>query len=424
MPESWRRREGASSLDGRDRAPACRPLAMSSAELVIVGAGAIGGWAAVMAREDGAGRVVAVDAGVAGHGASTRAAGMVRTQGGTPTAVDLGRFSVEFYREQRRHYGIDSDFRELGYLILAVTEDEVRAAHERVAMQRERGLAARWVSPSEAAELLELLDPDQILGATYCPQDGAIDPSRNVAAYLVAMRARGAELVERAQVTGLRIQGGRVTGVQIGDRVIATERVILAGGVGQRALVGLVGPPLPVGGARHHVFLTSPARVLAGRPMAMGFDVAAGLYWRQEEDGLLFGISDPDEAPGEARSIDPRAQRRARKRLGELVPASRGLGLRKAWAATIDYTPDHLPILGPGLRADGEPIEGLTIASAGGHGMMWGPGVARVAVDLSLHGATVVTDVSFLGADRFDAAGRSRLPADPIALPFPDAVAN
>jgi hypothetical protein len=33
-----------------------------------------------------------------------------------------------------------------------------------------------------------------------------------------------------------------------------------------------------------------------------------------------------------------------------------------------------------------------------------------------------VTDVSFLGADRFDAAGRSRLAADPIALPFPDAV--
>ncbi|HEX7300466.1 MAG TPA: FAD-dependent oxidoreductase [Solirubrobacteraceae bacterium] len=397
---------------------------MSSADLVIVGAGTIGGWAAVMAREDGAGRVLVVDAGLAGQGASTRAAGMVRTQGGTPTAVDLGRFSVEFYGEQRRRYGIDSDFRELGYLILAVTEEELEAGRERVAMQRDRGVAARLVSPAEAAELLPVLDRDQILGATYCAQDGAIDPGRNVAAYLVAMRARGAELLERTTVTGLRIQGGRVTGVQLADAVIATERVILAGGVGQRALAGLAGPPPPVGGVRHHVFLTSPARVLAHRPMAMGFDVAAGLYWRQEEDGLLFGMSDPDETPGEARAIDPVAQRRARGRLGELIPATRGLGLRKAWAATIDYTPDHLPVLGPGLDARGEPIEGLTIASAGGHGMMWGPGVARVAVDLSLHGATLVTDVSFLGADRFDADGRSRLAADPIALPFPDAVAS
>jgi sarcosine oxidase subunit beta len=101
---------------------------------------------------------------------------------------------------------------------------------------------------------------------------------------------------------------------------------------------------------------------------------------------------------------------------------TRALGVRRAWAATIDYTPDHLPILGPALDRDREPIAGLTLASAAGHGMMWGPGVARVAVDLALHGETTVTDVSFLGADRFDAEGRSRLAADPIALPFPEAV--
>jgi sarcosine oxidase, subunit beta len=395
---------------------------VSWADVVIVGAGTVGGWAAVMAREDGAGRVVVLDAGLAGRGASTRAAGMVRAQGGTPTAVDLGRFSVEFYRDQRRRYGIDSDFRELGYLILAMNDAEAAAAHERVAMQRGRGLDSRWVSPSEAVELMPLLDRDRIVGATYCAADGAIDPPRNVAAYLVAMRADGAELYERTPVTGLRVQGGRVTGVQTAHAAIATERVILAGGVAQPALTGMVGRPLPVGGARHHVFVTSPSRVVAQRPMAMGFDVTAGLYWRQEEEGLLFGISDPDEAPGEARAIDAGAQQRARGRLGELVPASRGLGLRKAWAATIDYTPDHLPILGPALGPEGEPIEGLTLASAGGHGMMWGPAVSRVAVDLALHGATLVTDVSFLGADRFDVDGRSRLAADPIALPFPDAV--
>lgn len=397
---------------------------MSSAELVIVGAGTIGGWSAVMAREDGAGRVVVVDAGVAGVGASRRAAGMVRTQGGTPTAVDLGRYSAEFYREQRRRYGIDSDFREHGYLIVAVTEEEAQAAQDRLAMQRDCGVASRWVSPAEAAALMPGLDPERILGATYCAQDGAIDPGRNVAAYLVAMRAAGAELVERAPVTGLRLQGGRVTGVQVADHVIATERVVLAGGVGQRALAAFAGSEVPVGGVRHHVFISSPAPAFAAPGMAMGFDVAAGLYWRQEEGGLLYGISNPDEAPGEARSIDERELRRARERLGELLPASAGLGLRKAWAATIDYTPDHLPVLGPARGVGGAPIEGLTIASAGGHGLEWGPGIARAAVDLALHGATLVTDVSFLGLDRFDADGRSRLSPDPIALPFPPAIAS
>ena len=61
----------------------------------------------------------------------------------------------------------------------------------------------------------------------------------------------------------------------------------------------------------------------------------------------------------------------------------------------------------------------MTVASPGGHGMMWGPGVARVAADLVVHGRTDLVDVTDLGLDRFDADGRSRLAADPIALPFP-----
>jgi sarcosine oxidase subunit beta len=110
---------------------------------------------------------------------------------------------------------------------------------------------------------------------------------------------------------------------------------------------------------------------------------------------------------------------KVRKRLSALAPVTRGLGIRKIWAATIDYTPDHLPIVGPALTRDGRRIDGVTIASPGGHGMMWGPGVARVAADLAIRGSTELLDVTDLGLDRFDEHGRSRLATDPIALPFP-----
>jgi sarcosine oxidase subunit beta len=53
--------------------------------------------------------------------------------------------------------------------------------------------------------------------------------------------------------------------------------------------------------------------------------------------------------------------------------------------------------------------------------MMWGPAIARAAADVALTGATGVTDVTGLGLDRFDEGGRSRLAADPVALPFPAA---
>ncbi len=151
----------------------------------------------------------------------------------------------------------------------------------------------------------------------------------------------------------------------------------------------------------------------------MVFDLTAGLYWRLEEGGLLFGWSDPDEQPGVAREIDWAAYERYRERLAGYVPITRDLGLRKIWAATIDYTPDHLPILGPGLRPDGSRIDGVTVALAAGHGMMWGPGVARVAADLAVHGTTSLIDVTGLGLDRFDEHGRSRATPDSVALPYP-----
>ena len=90
------------------------------ADLVVVGAGTIGGWASVFAAAGGVGKVVVIDKGLAGMGASSRAAGVVRAQGGIPATVTLGSWTIDFYRGQAAAYGTDSGFRELGYLILAL----------------------------------------------------------------------------------------------------------------------------------------------------------------------------------------------------------------------------------------------------------------------------------------------------------------
>ena len=79
-----------------------------SADLVVVGGGTIGGWASVFAKAAGVGRVVVLERGLLGMGASSRAAGIVRAQGGTPATVALGRWTVAFYRGQQAAYGTDS----------------------------------------------------------------------------------------------------------------------------------------------------------------------------------------------------------------------------------------------------------------------------------------------------------------------------
>jgi sarcosine oxidase subunit beta len=232
-------------------------------------------------------------------------------------------------------------------------------------------------------------------------------------------------LRERTAFTGLLTDGaGRVTGVETTAGHIETDRVLLTGGPSLRAIGARCGLRIPVGAARHTVAVLEPHEAFAVERMPMVFDIGAGLYWRLEEDGLLFGWSDPDEQPGEAREIDWAAYERYRDRLASFAPITRDLGLRKIWAATIDYTPDHLPILGPATRPDGSVIGGVWVAAAAGHGMMWGPGVARVAADLTLRGRTDLIDVSDLGLDRFDAEGRSRVASDSVALPYPTVVGD
>lgn len=394
------------------------------ADLVVVGAGTVGGWASVFARDAGLSRVVVLERGLAGMGASSRAAGIVRAQGGTPATVALGRWTIDFYRGQPAAYGTDSGFRELGYLILAVTDEDVRAGRERVAMQRANGLAARWLDAAEAVRTVGTLAAEGHQGGSYIETDGSIDPSRNVRAYSLAMQAAGVELRERTAFTGLRTEsdgagGRRVTGVETTAGAIEASRVLLTGGPSLRDVGRLAGLRIPAGAARHTVAVLERAETFDVARMPMVFDIGRGLYWRLEEGGLLFGWSDPDERPGEAREIDWAMVERMRERLASLVPATAGLGLRRIWVATIDYTPDHLPILGPAITPGGEVIAGVTVASAGGHGMMWGPGVARVAADLVVYGRSDVVDATGLGLDRFDADGRSRLAPDPIALPFP-----
>src|SRR2546425_1342232 len=153
-------------------------------------------------------------------------------------------------------------------------------------------------------------------------------------------------------IFGIRTRAGRrgrreVTAVETMAGTIATPRVLLTGGPALQAVAAAAGARAWVGYVRHQVAVTERSDDLHADTTAMAFDLDAGLYWRPEEGGLLFGMSNPKESPGPGRSIDWPYLRAMERRLHRFVPATGGLGLKKAWAATIEYTPDHLPIVGP-----------------------------------------------------------------------------
>lgn len=404
-----------------------RSFAMTSsdsADVVVVGGGTVGAWTAVQLAERGVGRVVLLEAKTLGDGASSRAAGMVRAQGGTETAIRLGMRTQDFYRSTGERFPLDCGFVAQGYLIPCFTEAEVAQAHERIALQRRLGLDVEWWSSADIDNRGTGLAPGATLGASYARGDGYIDAPRNVLAYTAALTAHRVQVRERCAFTGLRTAGGKMVGVDTSAGRIDADHVVLTGGPTLAEVGRLAGGQIPAGGARHQVVVTERLTSVDVNELPMVFDVTSGIYWRPgEAGGLLWGMSNPDEQPGEAGGFDQAYYAQARDRLETLLPAVAGLGLHRTWAATIDYTSDHTPILGPLITDDG-PVAGTVVASAAGHGMMWGPAVAEAAADLVWKNECSWLDVTDLGLDRFDADGHSRLAPDPIALPFPESVAQ
>jgi sarcosine oxidase subunit beta len=405
--------------------PTSRTMTSSAhADVVVVGGGTVGAWTAVLLAESGVENVVLLEASTLGDGASSRAAGMVRAQGGTEPAIKLGLRTQEFYRSTGDRFPLDCGFIAQGYLMPCFTESEVQQAHERIALQRSLGLQVEWLSGDDLDAQHNGLASGVTLGASFAPGDGYIDAPRNVLAYTAALVAQGVDVRERCTFTGLRTQGGRVVGIDSSDGPIDTEHVVLTGGPKLAAVGVRAGGRIPAGGTRHQVVVTAAPTELDIHDVPMVFDVTSGIYWRPgEAGGVLWGMSNPDEPPGTAVDFDTLYYRKARDRIEHLFPAVRGLGLRRSWAATIDYTPDHLPILGPLLTDDG-PVDGTVVASPAGHGMMWGPAVAQVAADLTTTGECTWLDLTDLGLDRFDADGNSRVAPEPISLPFPDKAAQ
>lgn len=388
------------------------------AQAVVVGGGAVGGWCAVFLKRAGLKRVVLVEQGRLGCGASSKASGMVRAQGGTEMSVRLGMWTRDFYARQAAETGFDCGFVSQGYFIPAFDEADVAEATARLEVERAAGLSdVQWLDRDEAERLNPSFARGVCRGGTYSAGDGYMDAARNVLAYALALKRQGVEVREGAEFLGLE-QGRRLCVMTTAGEIPA-EKLVLACGARLSEAGRRAGAGIPVGAVPHQVAVTCESP--AFDPACFGpmvYALSDGLYWRPAEGGLLFGMSSPDDVPGERPEVDFPLLERMRRRLGELVPAAHGVGLSKVYRAALEYTSDHLPIVGPALSAgkDRSEVPHLFIASAGGHGMMWGPAVAHLAAEAVLgrpgNGG--------LGLERFDEAGRSRLAAEPVALPFPD----
>ena len=364
-------------------------------DVVIVGGGVIGASIAYHLTTRGIASVTVLERDTLGSGSTSKNAGGIRQQFSSEINARLSQMSVPRFERFEAEMGIDIAFQQVGYLFLITDERDVPAFQRSLALWERLGVPARRVERDEIRSIFPELAIDDVLFATFCPQDGHADPNSILSGYVSRARERGVTFREHARVTGIDAGGGRIRSVTVGDERIPCDVVVNAAGAWGSEIGRLVGAELPIRPLRRHIFITRDA-VGLDHAIPLTIEFATTLYMHRESGGILLGMADPEDAPSYDDSVNweflPTVVERAMARL----PALERTSVRSGWAGLYEDTPDKHPIIG---CIDG--IDGFVVAAGfSGHGLMHAPAVGEIVADL-IAGRPPALDVTPLRLTRF-----------------------
>src|SRR5579863_3449715 len=357
----------------------------STADVVIIGAGIVGSSIAWHLADAGCRDVVMLEReSQQGRGSTGKSMGGVRAQFSTAMDVRMSMHSIAFFRD------FPSGYRPQGYLFVATSHRHLSILRANHQVQVGAGLTnVRLVSTPEILQLVPELRSDDILGGSFCPTDGFVDPHSVMTAF-----SRDIELQREACVTGIEIDARGVAGVRTTRGSIATRTLVNAAGPWAKEIAKMAGVDLPVEPLLRTLVPTEPFdKVSRAAPMTV--DMSTGFHFRPEGLGFPFAWADDSEPPIFIERILTHAANRVP--LFEEVQVNPA----RAWSGFYEMTPDHHPILGPVPH-----VPGFFLANGfSGHGVMHSPATGKILSDLILAGKTDLIDASLLNLERF-AEGR------------------
>lgn len=371
------------------------------AAIVIVGGGVMGASTAYHLALRGERNVLLLEREpFFGQGATGKCAGGIRYQFSTEINVRLSQVSLPMLEAFEEEIGQPIDLQWPGYLFLLTNEADVQKFRHNVAMQNRLGVATEWLSPDEVRRLVPQMQTADVLAGTYHEGDGLADPNGVVGGYIGAARRLGVRALTDVAVTAIRVEGGRITGVETDQGTVACEVVVNAAGPWAGRVSQMAGVPLPITPIRRQMLTTTPLPSLdPGFPFVIDF--ARSLYFHKEGEGLLTGMSNPHEEPGFDERVDEEWELVHMEHAIERLPLLERAGLVAHWAGLYEVTPDAHPIIGPVPTVNGYYV----VTGFSGHGFMHGPVAGRLMAEYIVDGETTTMDISELDYARF-AEGR------------------
>ncbi len=366
------------------------------ASVVIIGGGIMGTSIAFHLAQAGVRDIVVVERDTVGSGSSAKPLGGVRATFSDPGNIVLGQRSLEAFERFDRDFRTDIGLRQVGYLFLCRTQDELDAVAGSAELQNRMGGDTRLLDPVQAAALNPYLDPRALVGASFSPRDGYARPARVVAGYRAAAVELGVVVCEHTEVLDIEPGGATQHALRTNRGTLEADTLVIAAGAWSRRLGEMVDMDLPVEPLRRLIGVTPPLDPPPG-DIPFTLDLSTTLYVHGSGDGgLLVGISHPDQAAGFGRELSHEWVPAFDRAAAIVAPSLVGLPLAGGWAGLYEDTPDHNALIG---RA--EDVDGVLYATGfSGHGFLQGPAVGELVRDMYL-GRESFLDPTPFSAARF-----------------------
>ncbi len=325
------------------------PAPKSEYDVVIVGAGGHGlATAYYLAKNHGITDIAVLEKGWLGGGNTGRNTTVVRSNYLWDDSAHLYEHSLKLWEGLSQELNFNVMFSQRGVVFLAQTRHELREMNRRVGALRLNGIDSEMMTVEQLKRAVPILDTDParrypILGGMIQRRGGTARHDAVAWGFARGADARGVDIIQNCEVTGIKRDGGKVVGVETTRGTIMAGKIGLAVAGHTGHVAAMAGLRLPIETHLLQAAVSEPLKPILDMVVSSG---AAHVYVSQSDKGELVFGGDLDFYNSYSQRGNLPAISLFTTALLALFPRFGRLRMMRHWAGVMDMTMDGSPIIG------------------------------------------------------------------------------